>query len=599
MAIKPLNKITLYGPEDDKTRVLKELQTLGCMHLIPLSEPTSGDSRAFMQPAQAKEALAWLERCPRQRRQVHDKQSQCIDTIVDKVLANKGAARAKSDERDKLEERIREVRPWGEFSLPDLSDLSDQRLWFYVIPNGEMNTLSAVELPWDIIHQDHKRSYVIVIAEQEPEEGLLPVPRSRIGKKSLSALEQQLEEAEHALEDLHAERESLSRWRYLLGQSLAARHDQAELYHAGHTAQDEDQFFLVQGWVPVSDQQAVEAFAANNGIAAIIQPPEDEDTPPTQLDNPQSTGGGADALSFFQLPSYRAWDPGNAVFYSFSLFFAMIMSDALYCGVFALILFSLRGKTRSTETGKRLLNMALFMSGLGIVWGVLVGSYFGVAPAQGSFLASVAVFDLHHYDSMMKLSISIGVAHLLVANLATFWVNRSRLYALAPAGWTLLISGGLAFWLSYMGDLPRSWQQHLAPAMMIIGAALVFLFTSTRPIRKFTDVILRIFDGLLALFNVTGAFGDVLSYMRLFALGLSGASLAMTFNNLAAEAMHTTPVFGVLSAGLILLLGHVLNFSLCLMSGVVHGMRLNVIEFCNWGLSEEGYPFKTFSKKED
>ena len=94
------------------------------------------------------------------------------------------------------------------------------------------------------------------------------------------------------------------------------------------------------------------------------------------------------------------------------------------------------------------------------------------------------------------------------------------------------------------------------------------------------------------------AFGDVLSYMRLFALGLASASLALTFNDLAAGARNALPGLGVLVGGLILVLGHTLNLALGVMSGVVHGLRLNFIEFYNWGLPEEGMAFRRFARKE-
>ena len=598
MAIKQLQKITLYGPEAERKSVLKGLQALGCMHLIPLTEQAA-DMTLRAQPAEAGEALAWLERCPRKRRQIHNREAAVVDEIINDALNNKAATRELSDQRDKLEERIREVRPWGQFTFPDLADLNGQRLWFYIIPHTEIAALDSITLPWETIHQDQKDNYVIVISDQEPEENLLPVPRTHVGQYSLAKLNSMLEEAELRLEDLMAEREALTRWRYLLEQNLAARQDQAALEQASSTTQNEDAFFLIQGWVPASEKAAVEAYTVTHGIAALFQAPSPDDKPPTILDNPETTGGGADAMAFFQMPSYRAWDPGSVVFYSFSLFFAMIMSDAMYSGLFGLILLAFRSKLTASESGKRLLNMGLFMSGLGIVWGVLIGSYFGVSPTTGSLLESLAVLDLNDYGAMMKLSVFIGVTHLVIANTATAWVNRSKLYALAPLGWSILLVGGLGLWLGSTETLPAIWQTTIGPGLMIGGGALIFLFTSTRPVHKAADLFWRLLDGLKAVYNLTSAFGDVLSYMRLFALGLSGASLAMTFNNLAADVLHAMPVLGVLFAGLILLLGHVLNFALCLMSGVVHGMRLNVIEFFNWGLSDEGYPFKAFSKKED
>ena len=604
MAIKRLKKITLYGPGQDKARVLQGLQALGCLHLIPLTEKAA-DTTLQMQPAEASEAKAWLDRSPKQRRQVKNfrdgkqaiNQKVSVDDVVQEILSNKTRFRKQSDLRDKLEERIRELRPWGEFSFPQLNDLNSQRLWFYVIPNGEMAALDELQLPWELIHQNQKDSYVIVVSEQEPAEELLPVPRSHVGHESLSTLEETLEETETRIEDLLAERESLTRWGYLLEQVLAARNDKAALDEATRGTLDDEAFFLVQGWVPTSEQQAVEAFTAENGVAAIFEEPTDEDSPPTLLEKSGQTGGGADALGFFQTPNYRAWDPGNLVFYSFSLFFAMIMSDAMYSFLFGLIVFMFRGKLSQSEAGTRLMKLAYFMSGLGIVWGVAIGSYFGASP--GGVLNSVSFIDLNDYNAMMKLSVVIGVLHLIVANTMTAIVNRGSSYALAPLGWAGIMGGGLSIWLGMSGTLPQAFGDVIGPGLMIIGALLVFMFTSTRAVNSFSDLMLRGLDGLKAVYNITSAFGDVLSYMRLFALGLSGASLAMTFNSLAMDVLHSSPVSGVLFAGLILLLGHTLNFALCIMSGVVHGMRLNVIEFVNWGLSDEGYPFKAFSKKED
>ena len=604
MAIKRLNKITLYGPVQDKARVLKGLQALSCMHLIPLTEKGS-DNSLQMQPAEVSEAKAWLERSPKQRRQVRSLQNVNVDDAVHEILANKAAFRAESDLRDKLEERIGKLRPWGEFNFPELSALNSQRLWFYVMPNGEMSALEDIELPYELIHQDQKDSYVIVLSEQEPAEDLLPVPRSHIGKDSLSTLEEKLENAEHHIEDLLAQREALTRWIYMLTQVLAARNDKAALDEAVNGTLDEEEFFLVQGWVPVSERTNIEAFIANSGVAAIFEEPTDEDQPPTMLDKADSTGGGADALGFFQTPNYRAWDPGNVVFYSFSLFFAMIMSDAMYCFLVGLIVFLCRGKLQKSETGSRLMKLAYFMSAIGIVWGVFIGSYFGTAPDPDGLLGIFAFINLNDYNAMMKLSVIIGVGHLVIANVMTAVVNRGSSYALAPLGWAGIMTGACSLWLGMTGTLPGVFESFIGPAVMIIGALLVFLFSSTRKVTSVSGFLLRGLDGFKAIYNITAAFGDVLSYMRLFALGLSGASLAMTFNSLANDVLQSSPVTGVLFAGLILLLGHTLNFALCIMSGVVHGMRLNVIEFVNWGLSDEGYPFKafsrltTFSKRED
>ena len=112
------------------------------------------------------------------------------------------------------------------------------------------------------------------------------------------------------------------------------------------------------------------------------------------------------------------------------------------------------------------------------------------------------------------------------------------------------------------------------------------------------NLLLRFLDGLKGVSGITTAFGDVLSYLRLFALGLASASLAVTFNDLASQAMGAGAGIGLLLGLVILAAGHALNLVLAVVSGVVHGLRLNLIEFYHWGVNEEGYPFHAFRKKE-
>ena len=119
-----------------------------------------------------------------------------------------------------------------------------------------------------------------------------------------------------------------------------------------------------------------------------------------------------------------------------------------------------------------------------------------------------------------------------------------------------------------------------------------------KKLKKPIDALMRLLQGLLALTNATKVFGDVLSYLRLFALGLASASLAITFNQIASDVAAAAPGAGLLLQLLILLLGHGLNLALAVISGVVHGLRLNFIEFFTWGMEEEGRPFRPFHKKE-
>ena len=128
---------------------------------------------------------------------------------------------------------------------------------------------------------------------------------------------------------------------------------------------------------------------------------------------------------------------------------------------------------------------------------------------------------------------------------------------------------------------------------MIAGAVFILFFSSVKgPLWK------RLLMGMKSLARLTGAFGDTLSYLRLFALGLASASLAVTFNDLAKQVGASVPGVGFLFSLLIIILGHSLNLLLAFASGIIHGPRLNFMEFFNWSMPEEGYPFKAFERKE-
>ena len=404
----------------------------------------------------------------------------------------------------------------------------------------------------------------------------------------------QLEEVEVELEDLVAQRQALTRYIHLLSVKLAEAENRASLAYAEQQTRDDDTIVAVQGWVPVDAIAGVEAYAAQAELACLIEDPGPDDAPPTFIEQPEDMEAGVDLAMFYQVPGYGSWDPSLLLFASFSIFFAMILADAGYGLVLMgglLVFWKRLGESRKGRA-YRLLGLSLF--GCTIAYGVILGSYFGITPPEGSFLDRLHVLKVDDVDTQMKLSITIGVLHIAFANAMKAYVNRSRLVALSNLGWIAALFGGLLLWLAE----PESLNKTISYVLLAGGLIMVFLFTSERPIKTATDYLWRLVDGLQSLLGITGAFGDVLSYMRLFALGLASASLAITFNDLAKGVYEALPGPGLLFAILILAFGHTLNLGLSLMSGVVHGLRLNFIEFYKWGMPEEGYPFRVFARKE-
>lgn len=596
MAIVRLKKITFCGVLEDKARVLEDLQALGGLHLIPLNPASHLQEPEKLKNAERViESLKYLNACAQKRHQIRSDQNFELERIADEVLNVKAKIRDLTDQYDALSKRIDEVKPWGDFYLPETDQLAGQRLWFYIVPKRMMKRLDDSEWVWQTVYQNNLYCYVVVVSEVEPPENAMPVARTHTGAIPLSVLYHQRNQLQLTLEDLQAERESLTRWITMMTLHFSEAIDRADLAKAQTITRDEAGVFALQGWLPERQVEAYRRFADARGLALLVEDPAVEDNPPTLLDNPQQVAGGEDVVNFYQTPNYYGWDPSAVVFFSFSVFFAMILSDAGYASVFGLLLMLKWRRLGQSRKGRRLRLLAANTVGVSMVWGVLTGGYFGYSPSGPHLIAQLKLFDINDFDSMMRLSIAVGVAHIALANTIRAYRRRSSPAGLASVGWIGLVVGGFCFWLSETMSLASLRQASMAS--IGLGAVLLLLFSSERRLRKWSDIFWRLLDGVKSLIGITQLFGDVLSYMRLFALGLASASLALTFNQLAAQVYHALPGPGLLFSILILIVGHVLNLMLCLMSGLVHGLRLNFIEFYNWSVSDEGYPFKAFSKK--
>ncbi|TCK04918.1 V-type ATP synthase subunit I [Marinobacterium mangrovicola] len=591
MSIRPLFKVTLIGMLEEKAQALDALQSLGLVHIVPLASrpPEKPPEDLGVTPEQLRLALQYLASCPSKRRQVVTERHFDLVDVVHKVLEKRRRRLKLEEQRDALVKRIRDLTPWGSFELPGEQGLYGQRLWFYLVPNYRMKEVEKTDLVWSVVHRDNRLTYVAVIAEDEPRTNQMPVPRTHTGSIPLVQLEHQLQDIEIELELLDGEREADTRWLYLLQRSLAGNADAAERAEVAEQTLDRDGVFAIQGWVDTGKESELTAFAERNGLALMLHQPADDELPPTLLDNPQALSGGEDVVRFYQMPGYRAWDPSRVVFFSFATFFALILSDAGYALMLALVLGFYWKRMGASDTGQRLRILGATLAVFSLVYGVLVGSYFGAGPPWG-WLESLKVLDVNDFDSMMNLSIFVGAAHLIIANGINAWRLRGRLPAIASGGWILVIIAGLLLW--QLGG------SAIIYALGALGLLLVFGCSSERYGRDAKTLLLRVFDGLLALTGLSSMFGDVLSYLRLFALGLASASLALTFNQLAGEVATALPGMGVLLEVLILIVGHLLNFVLAVVSGVIHGLRLNLIEFYNWSLSDEGYLFQPFAKRE-
>lgn len=585
MAIVKLKKITFYALSKNLKVFLNSLQDLGVMHVVSLTNNTE-QIKVPESERKAKEALQFLLSAPYKRGQVHAKKTFDPHHVKTETLKLKNSLQKRIEEREALKKRIKDIKPWGDFSYNTRESSDPYKLWFYQIPHRKLSIFEEYDLIWQNCGKDHRFYYIVVIAEQKPQ---LPFIRTHVGEKSLFFLQDQLEGIENEIEEIQAKRVALTRWLDLYIKEMH-RLENLEHYEQVHNeTYTDDTVMVIQGWIPEKDLKELQTFAYKNNAAFLVEDPQASETPPTLLKNKNLFSAGENLLTFYTVPNYFEHDTSVIIFFSFILFFGMILGDAGYgilLGIATLIFYK---KIQQSKTGKRFTPLLLFLSLATTLWGVMVGSYFGTPPPENSWLSALQFFDINDYDTMMQISIFIGALHIIIANILKaidLSREKNRWEVLAPLGWIISIMGGLLYYVQI--DM-----QTVSTTFIFSGMILVLLFSAIdKPWAK------RIFSGTAALMQITTLFGDILSYLRLFALGLATASMGMAFNQLAMQVSDTFPGIGVLFALMILLTGHLLNFTLGIVSGIVHGLRLNLIEFLKYDSQKEGYAFDTFKKKE-
>jgi V/A-type H+-transporting ATPase subunit I len=616
MSIVPLDRVTFVGLSNEKEQLLDDLHQFGALEIIRLGGANVGVGGG--PSSQAREALKFLLAAPQRRRQASDRSRFDAAEVERRALELQSRILALEAERDDMLLRLQAARPFGDFAFASPKQMGDWRLWFYPVPQKEMAKFEAAvdstgnggALAWEIAARDPSVFYVVVVSQREPQN--VPVPRVRVGSRSPAELKRRLEEVELAIEDAQAERAYLTRWCLLLARSLTALEDAAARGLAAEQTCDRNPLFALQAWVPRERTGELSQYAQQKDFVFECRPPTAEENPPTLVRNVPAVEAGEDLVNFYMTPGYWTWDPSAIVFVSFALFFAMIVADAGYSavlGVGLLLIWRKLGQpmsdglqdpnseeggeaSREHTAGQRFRPMLLLIVVASLVYGAMVGSYFGIVPPPDSLLGRLRVLDMSNSQLMMGLSVLVGGLHLLLANVMDARRCADWRDGLASLGWASVVGGGLLFAAGVAIPAAAVLKQ-LGGGAMVAGLLLVVGYTarSEKPLK-------RLVQGLLGLTRVSAAFGDTLSYLRLFALGLASASLATAFNEMAAGIHSGLPRLGLLLALLVLVFGHALNLLLAVSSGVIHGLRLNVIEFFNWGLRDEGRRFTPFRRKE-
>ncbi|MGF1507881.1 MAG: V-type ATP synthase subunit I [Myxococcota bacterium] len=586
MSIVPLRHVSIIGPLSSKDVVLEGLQAMGLLHVISLAPPKDRQGPGLR--AEATKALRYLQTAPIQRAPSRREAIDLLD-VERKALELMAREADLSDERDYLVAKARALASWGDFAFPELGALGrgpagPVRLWFYEVPSYRLSRLESLDLAWEVVAREPGMAYVVVLSDTEPRG--LPVERTQAGAAPLSAVRRRLVEVREQMEEIVFERAHLTKYRVMFESHIDDILDGFERENVANKTLEDGSVFVLGGWMAAERLDDLRRFCEVHQLAFTERAPASTDQPPTLLENRGLARAGQSLVTFYSTPGYFEWDPSWVVLASFTMFFAMIMSDAGYALLLLAVLTVFWGRL-GRSLGAPLRGLAIVILVLSVAWGVAVGSYFGITPDEAAFLARLQVLSLDDYDTMMRISVSVGAFHVVMANLLrAAFIPRSGV--LGAVGWCIAVGTGLGLWLTQ--DDPELGPKAMVAAPWMLGgsALLILAFSSSTSMWP-----RRLIDGARSLTKVTTMFGDVLSYLRLFALGLASTSLALAFNGLAKSASQIEGM-GTLLAALVLIGGHSINIGLAIMSGFVHGLRLNFIEFFRWGTTTEGRPFCAF-----
>lgn len=349
---------------------------------------------------------------------------------------------------------------------------------------------------------------------------------------------------------------------------------------------------VISGWIPARRLDDLKKTASKEGWGLLTREAESGENPPTLIEPPKLFRPMRALFEGLGIaPAYTESDVSVPFMCYFSLFFAMLVGDGAYGSIFLLGTLAMRKKLP-----KSWFVLLTVFSASTVIWGVLSNTWFGAQIPALSSLPTVQWLADPSYHNMMLLCFTIGVSHLMLARL---WNGVCRLpdsTSIAEFGWAGILLFMYLVTNSIVGIFPviPQWGFYVFYASL----AGVFLFSVKPSELKTRGAEL----GMLPL-NIMSALGDIISYVRLFAVGLASVKVAENFNSMAtglvagADEMWVKALMAVAMVA-ILVIGHALNLAMAGLSILVHAVRLNTLEFSNHkGVSWSGTAYNPFKRK--
>ncbi|MBU0549528.1 MAG: hypothetical protein KJ838_04350 [Candidatus Omnitrophica bacterium] len=592
--IVAMKQVSLLVLDKYKDESLAELRKMGLLHVKYMNSAKSSHTELLeVKIEDIEKALLIISGYPLEnKKQASSDQGRLSSYAAQIVALSRQRQRCVQSQED-IKGKISWYETWGEFSLDKLKELRNQAVYvrLYRCNKRELQGLrknKAVE----VIKRKGNDYYIALISLDEKEkinlaEFIPPETDIRQLRNESRIIENKISSIDNILRQKAGLRNGFNEYLNYLKKSLDFNKVKAGMQQA-------EELVCLQGFMPTGETGKLVKLSEKKGWAYLIREPGNPREVPTLIKNPRWLRIIDPVFKFMgTLPGYDEPDVSFTFLLFLGLFFALLIGDAGYGLIFLLATYLIRKKASQLPAQPFILMYVLSLAT--VIWGAASGTWFGFEQiARLPFLRSVVVSDLNSFIAsnqyfMMYLCFIIGAVHLTIAHITLALRIINSIKALAEFGWILIIWS--LFFVVGKVVLGRALYEYTG-IIFSLGAILVLLFSNPgKNILKGIAVTL----GNLPL-RVISSFSDIVSYLRLFAVGYASVAVAGSFNAMASRIGFHNIAATFISA-FILFLGHGLNIILGLMAVIVHGIRLNMLEFStHLGMQWSGFEYKPFKE---
>lgn len=631
-----VKKFLFIGMEKERELFFRQAQEVGVIHFIETGGPKETEVPDDVQDNMT--AIKILRGFPPMEQEEVD-DFTLADGLMQKIIELRNTLNKLMEEQRVLRLEIARVEAFGNFSLKDIEEIekdTGRKVQYYFAKEGyaEKNPL-----PDDVVYVGTAYGLDYFIAFNKMSMQYPKMVEMHI-QQPLNELKKRLQEVTSNIHHTDHRLKGYAKYNTFLHHALIHRLNSHNLKGASDDAKTElgGSLFVVEGWVPVNKIDALQPIVKDLNVHMEEIAFDPKDVPPTYLENEGLSRLGEDLVHIYDTPSNTDKDPSLFVLFFFALFFAFIVGDGGYGLIFLGVALYVRSKYTLSKAGHRFIKLTMVLGAACLIWGLLTASFFGISLSPDNPLRKMSVLQwlaekkmdymIKHQtvewkewmnkfplvqsvtdpkefimkgstitedgnivyevlnklqDSIMfELAVLIGVIHLSISLLRYTPRNPSNF------GWFLFLVGAYLYFSNFLQitsivhvvfgvDPERGAYDGMY--LMIGGIGLA------TGIALFRHKLL----GILEPMAVIQLFADTMSYLRLYALGLSGAMLVGTMNDLASSV---NLVFGTL----ILVAGHITNIVLSIMGGTIHGLRLNFLEWYHYSFEGGGKPFNPLRK---